>query len=133
MEKGAKVLVVDDDPDIVEAVTTVLEAHGHEVISAANGALGLEMLRKEKPDLIILDLLMPKMDGFAVLKEFRHRRWAKYRKIPIIVLSSIKKDVSDRRYELETGSSLQVNAYIEKPVNPHSLMAHVENLLEKKE
>lgn len=132
MERKAKILVIDDDPDILVAVCTILEAHNHHVVTAPNGARGLEILRLEKPDLIILDLLMPQMDGFAFLKTIGLPTWSKFGKLPIILLTSIKKDVADRRYELEMGMPLPVNAYLEKPVNPRSLIDRVEWLLAKK-
>ena len=64
-----KILVIDDDPDILDALTMILESQGYQVFTARDGIEGLANLKAEKPDLMILDLLMPKMDGFAVCKE----------------------------------------------------------------
>ncbi|MBI2958340.1 MAG: response regulator [Chloroflexi bacterium] len=127
----AKILVVDDDPDIVGAVSAVLEAHEYQVVSAPDGQQGLDRLREERPDLMILDLMMPRMDGFAVCKELLDPRWAKYH-VPILIFSSVKGEASNRRYELETGLSLYADDYVEKPVDPHSLIERVENLLSSK-
>jgi len=132
MSKQAKILVVDDDPDIREAISAVLEAHSHQVVTARDGEEGLTKLKGEKPDLMILDLLMPRMDGFAVLKELQDPRWTKYGNIPILILTSIKEDASRRRYELETGLELNVADYAEKPIDPHSLLQRVSKLLEKR-
>ena len=83
MPKKAKILIVDDDPDILTAIGAVLEARDYEVVTAPDGEEGLVKLRDDKPDLMILDLLMPKMDGFAVCKELKDPRRAKYSNIPI--------------------------------------------------
>ncbi|MEW6034123.1 MAG: response regulator [Chloroflexota bacterium] len=132
MAHKAKILVVDDDPDIVGAVSAVLEVHEYQVVSARDGEEGLAKLREEKPDLMILDLMMPRMDGFAVCKELLDPRWAKYRSIPIIIFSSVKEEASRRRYELETGLQMNADDYIEKPIDPHTLVERVEKLLKKK-
>ena len=69
------------------------------------------------------------MDGFAVLKELQDARWSKYRETPILILSSVREEASRRRYELETALKLKVDDYIEKPVNPDTLLERVEKLL----
>lgn len=124
-----KILVVDDDPDIREAATIILESQGYDVVTASNGVECLEGIKAENPDLLILDLLMPKMDGFAVCKELQDARWSKYRKLPILVLSSVREEASRRRYELETGLELGVNDYVEKPITPKTLLERVQKLL----
>ena len=91
MEQKAKILLVDDDPDILDAMSAVLTSHEYTVITARDGQDGLDKLRSEKPDLMILDLMMPRMDGFAVCEELLDPRWAKYGNIPIIILTSVKK------------------------------------------
>ena len=132
MERKKRILVVDDDPDILEAVGTVLESQDYEVITASDGEEGLAKLREERPDLMILDLLMPRMDGFAVCKELKDPRWAKYANIPILVLTSVREEAARRRYELETGIELGVDDYVEKPIPPATLLHRVEMLLKKK-
>ena len=82
-----KILIVDDDPDMRDALTIILESQDYEIVTAQDGLEALATLKAEKPDLMLLDLLMPKMDGFAVLKELQDERWDKYRNIPIVVLS----------------------------------------------
>jgi len=128
-----KILIVDDDPDMRAALTIILESRDYEVITAQDGIEALASLRAEKPDLMILDLLMPKMDGFAVLKELQDGRWSKYRETPILILSSVREEASRRRYELETALELGVDDYIEKPVSPDILLERVGNLLKGKE
>lgn len=129
---GAKILLVDDDPDILDAVSIVLEAQGYQIATARDGIEALATLKAEKPDLMILDLLMPKMDGFAVCKELKDPRWAKYADIPILILTSVREEASRRRYELETGMELDVDDYVEKPIAPAVLLQRVEKLLKKR-
>lgn len=126
-----KILVVDDDPDILDAVTMILESQGYEVVTARDGVDGLATLKAEKPDLMILDLMMPKMDGFGVCKELQDPRWSKYRSIPILVLTSVREEASRRRYELETGLELDVDDYVEKPMAPDILLERVSRLVSK--
>lgn len=124
-----KILVVDDDPDILDALTMILESQDYIVVTAKNGVEGLANLKAEMPDLMILDLLMPKMDGFRVLKELQDPRWSKYKSIPILVLTSVREEASRRRYELETGLELGVDDYIEKPMPPELLLERVRKLI----
>ncbi len=127
-----KILVVDDDPDILDAVTMILESQGYEVVTARDGIEGLANLKAEHPDLMILDLMMPKMDGFAVCKELQDPRWSKYKDVPILILTSVREEASRRRYELETGLELDVDDYIEKPMSPDVLLERVGTLIKKK-
>jgi DNA-binding response OmpR family regulator len=127
-----KILVVDDDPDILDAVTMILESQGYIVASARDGIEGLASLKAENPDLMILDLMMPKMDGFAVCKELQDPRWAKYKNIPILILTSVREEASRRRYELETGLELDVDDYVEKPMSPDVLLERVGTLIRRK-
>ena len=93
-----KILAVDDDPDILDASTMILESKGYQVVLAQNGLEALTKVKTEKPDLMILDLLMPKMDGFAVCKELQDPRWSEYRNIPILILTSVREEASRRRF-----------------------------------
>jgi two-component system alkaline phosphatase synthesis response regulator PhoP len=130
-ERKRKILIVDDDPDILAAIGAVLEARNYEVATARDGEEGLARLKEEKPDLMILDLLMPRKDGFAVCKELQDPRWSKYSDMPILMLTSVREEVSRRRYELETGLSLDVDDYVEKPIDPFLLVERVENLMKR--
>jgi DNA-binding response OmpR family regulator len=109
----------------------ILESKGYNVVTAHDGVEGLATLKAEKPDLMILDLMMPKMDGFAVCKELQDPRWSKYREIPILVLTSVREEASRRRYELETGLELDVDDYVEKPMRPDVLLERVQRLVNK--
>jgi CheY-like chemotaxis protein len=127
-----KVLIVDDDPDIRDVLTLILESQGYQVTTARDGVECLDRLGKEKPNLMILDLLMPRMDGFAVYKQLQDAKWAEYKDMPILILTSVREEASRRRYELETGHKLSVDYYIEKPVSPEALIDTVGKLIEHK-
>ena len=128
-----KILLVDDDPDILDAITMILESQGYDVVTARDGIEALANLKAEKPNLMILDLLMPKMDGFAVCKELQDPRWSKYKNMPILMLTSVREEASRRRYELETGLELDVDDYVEKPISPDTLVERVGRLIKKTE
>ena len=127
MQKLANILIVDDDPDIREAVKIVLETQPYELTFASDGEECLEQVKKNTPDLIILDLLMPKKDGFEVMKELRG--YHNYPRIPVLILTAVNKEAGDRRYELETGLSMDVDDYIEKPIQPDDLIHRVKKIL----
>ena len=126
----AKILIVDDDPDMRLAIGSVLRSRSYDVIEAGDGEEALRKLKEEKPDLMLLDLLMPKMDGFAVVKELKNAQ-EDYSNIPILIISSIREEASHRRYELEVGHELDVDEYIEKPIEPFILLERVQRLLSK--
>jgi CheY-like chemotaxis protein len=127
MSTEPRVLVVDDDPDILDAITTILSTQPYSIDTAHDGVECVDKVRADVPDLIVLDLLMPKKDGFAVVRELRDN--PKYAKIPILILTSVREDASRRRYELETGLAMDVQDYVEKPVSPADLLERVSNLL----
>lgn len=127
----SKILVVDDDPDIYEAVDMILSSRGYEVVFARDGKQGLAALKTHKPDLMILDLLMPRMSGFAVLKELRDSSWDEFKDTPILILTSVREEASRRRYQLETGEELSVDDYVEKPISPLILLERVESLMKR--
>ena len=128
MERQPKLLVVDDDPDILDAITTILGTQPYAIDTARDGIECVDKVMQDIPDLIILDLLMPKKDGFAVVRELREN--PKYAQIPILILTSVREDASRRRYELETGLAMDVQDYVEKPISPLDLLDRVEKLLE---
>jgi CheY-like chemotaxis protein len=123
------ILVVDDDPDILDGITTVLETQPYRLQTARDGEQCLRLIEEEIPDLLVLDLLMPRMDGFAVIRELRST--PKYAGLDILVLTTVIEDASRRRYELETGLEMDVQGYLEKPVPPAELLRHVKRILEQ--
>jgi two-component system alkaline phosphatase synthesis response regulator PhoP len=123
------IIIADDDPDMLEALTTILESQPYQISSARDGSQCLDLVRKRTPDLLILDLLMPKMDGFAVIRELRSE--PAYADLPIMILTTVVEDASRRRYELETGRDMSVEAYLQKPVAPDDLLRRVGRIMEK--
>jgi DNA-binding response OmpR family regulator len=127
-----KILIVDDDPDIVDALYVLLEDEGYDVVSANDGEEGLARIKEENPNLIILDLLMPKLDGYGVCKTLQDPRWSKWKDIPILILTSVREEASQRRYELETGMRMNVDDYVEKPIDPDVVIDRVKKILARK-
>jgi two-component system alkaline phosphatase synthesis response regulator PhoP len=122
-----KILLVDDDPDLIAPMQIVFEAEGFLVDTAADGVIALEKIRAARPDLIVLDLLMPRKDGFAVCSELKAD--PQFAEIPIIILTSVKASAAQRRYQLEKGLALDVADYAEKPVDPLELVNRVRKVL----
>lgn len=122
-----KIILADDDPDICELVTMILESQDCEVRVARHGAACLELLATEKPDLLILDMLMPVMDGFAVCEEIRQGRFPG---LPVLILSSVQEAASRGRYQRETGNALDVAGFMEKPFSPGTLIQQVRAILD---
>lgn len=129
----AKILIIDDDPDIVDALYVLLEGEGLDVVSAYDGEEGLAKIKEENPDLIILDLLMPKVDGYEVCKTLQDPRWSKWKNIPILVLTSVREEASQRRYELEMGMRMDVDDYVEKPIDPDVVLERVSKIIARTE
>lgn len=127
MEKHPYILIVDDDPDILEGITIILETQPYRLATARDGKKCMEMIRQETPDLLILDLLMPRMDGWGVIRELRSE--PQYTRMPIMVLTTVIEDASRRRYELETGMAMEVQDYLQKPARPVDLLQRVEKML----
>ena len=121
------ILVVDDDPDILEGILTILESRDYRLATARDGKKCMEMIEQEVPDLLILDLLMPRMDGWGVIREMRSE--PRFSGVPIMVLTTVIEDASRRRYELETGMAMDVQDYVQKPTRPDDLLRRVEKLL----
>ena len=127
MEKEPYILIVDDDPDILDNIITVLETQPYRLGTARDGKKCMEMIKEQAPDLLILDLLMPRMDGWGVIRAMRSE--PRYAKVPIMILTTVIEDASRRRYELETGMAMTVQAYMQKPVMPAEMIRQVKRLL----
>jgi two-component system alkaline phosphatase synthesis response regulator PhoP len=90
----------------------------------------MELIEEDIPDLLILDLLMPRMDGWGVIREMRSN--PRYSEVPIMILSTVIEDASHRRYELETGMTMDIQGYVQKPAKPADLLQRIEKLLSEK-
>jgi two-component system KDP operon response regulator KdpE len=114
--KRFRILVVDDEERIVHFLATKLKASGYEVLTAGDGVKGLEQVQAQEPDLIVLDLLMPRMSGLEMLKELRS-----FSTVPVIILTAKGAD-ADRIKGLHLGA----DDYLPKPFNPDELVARIE-------
>ncbi|MBI2095321.1 MAG: response regulator [Candidatus Omnitrophica bacterium] len=115
---GKKILVVDDETELVAMVKMRLEANRYEVITAADGQEGLDAARRERPDLILLDLMLPKIDGYKVCGLLKAD--TRFRAIPVIVFTARAQD-SDKKMAEETGA----DAYLTKPFEPQALLKKI--------
>jgi twitching motility two-component system response regulator PilH len=126
-----KVLVVDDDPDVRLFSITVLEENGFTPLEAANGEEGLKSIKKEKPELVILDVLMPRQSGIRLYRELKTDKSLK--DIPIIILSGIAKKTFLRSQKALTefgGKEVpEPKVYLEKPVEPEILAEEIKKIL----
>jgi len=120
-----KVLMIDDDPEFIEAITNVLDAKGYEVVSASNGKDGVEKAKAENPNIILLDVMMTtKSEGFDVAREMANDDKAK--NIPVIILTGIRKEMS-LPFGFEPDETwLPVKEVLEKPVKPEVLLKAIE-------
>lgn len=122
----SKILVVDDEPDVVDLIEFNLKAAGFSVISAGDGEKALRRARREAPALIVLDLMLPEVDGFEICKTLR--RDPATANIPVIMLTARAEEV-DRVLGLELGA----DDYLTKPFSPRELILRVRNLLKRRE
>ena len=123
MKQRPKILVVDDDVDLVTVMKGTLESKAYEVIVAYNGKEGLEKAKKEKPDLVVLDIMMPVMDGFNFAEQFG--KDPSLAKIPVLALTSFSESLGQP-------FPFEVSEYLRKPLKPKDLIAKVEEHLKRK-
>lgn len=119
-----RILIVDDEEDILKVLRFRLEANNYEVLSASDGQEGLNKARSEKPDLIILDLMLPKLDGYKVCRMLKFDE--SYKAIPIIMFTA-RAQKSDEELGMEMGA----DAYIPKPFEPAILLGKMKELLKE--
>ena len=124
MEKKAKILLVDDDPDFISATRTILESKLYEVVIAQEGEEGLRKAREEKPDLILLDVIMPVKDGFTAAEQLK--KDPELAKIPVVMLTSFASKGQQTSIPRSRGLDLDTEDYLDKPVSPDELLKVVE-------
>ena len=130
--ESAKILVVDDDPDYIKVLETILESKQYAVVTAGNRTEGMEKVRAERPNLVILDVMMSTwQDGFEMSRELK--KDAQLKDIPILILSAVE-GRSGIGFKSTAGDPvwLPVDGFLDKPVEPQVLLAEVEKLLTKK-
>jgi len=125
-----KVLMIDDDPEFVEAITNILDAKGYDVVSAGDGKDGVAKAKQEKPDIILLDVMMTtKSEGFDVARELS--KDANLKGTPVVMLTGVRKEMN-LPFGFEPDADwLPVKAFLEKPVKPETLLKTIEDNIKK--
>ena len=119
-----RILVVDDEIYIVHILEFTLTMEGYEVLTAADGEEALRRLEQDHPDLVVLDIMMPKVDGYEVLRRIRADE--EFRHLPVILLSA-----KGRPIDRDTGLEIGADDYIVKPFSPRRLLEKIQDLLER--
>ena len=131
MEHRMKILIVDDDVDFVESTRTILETKPYDVVVAHEGEEGLQKAREEKPDLILLDVIMPVKDGFTAAEQLQ--KDPELANIPVVMLTAFSSMGGQSTIPRSRGYTLVAKDYLEKPVTPQNLLAAVERALKKED
>ncbi len=121
----AKILVVDDEPNIVQTLKDRLEMNDYVVVTAENGDAGLKTAHDEQPDLILLDVIMPILDGHEMLEKLRRQEWG--REISVIMLTA-----RSQTQDIERARACNIDDYIIKPFDLSELLEKIENILERR-
>jgi len=130
-KQTAKILIIDDDIDFVNATKMILETKSFEIVAAHDAEAGMKMIESERPDLIILDVMMKRLsDGFKLCYQLKHD--LKYKKIPIIIVTAVTKETGLKFSPKTDGEYLEAEDLISKPIKPDDLLNRVENLLMEK-
>jgi len=130
MNDRKTILIIDDDADLVEIIRTVLEQNGYTVISASNGTEGLTKVETQRPDLIILDVMMDSVtEGFQVSYKLRNN--PNLKDIPILMLTSISQHTGYKFSKDKDGDFIAADEFCEKPIQPKDLLVKVDRLLKK--
>jgi two-component system alkaline phosphatase synthesis response regulator PhoP len=127
MAGQTRILMVDDDKVLVSATKTVLESQDYAVSVAYDGDEGLDKARAEKPDLIILDVIMPTMDGFAVCEQLKNDPDTEM--IPVLMMTSFATHKGETDIPVSAGMGLEAEGYVDKPVSPADLLQRVKDML----
>jgi DNA-binding response OmpR family regulator len=132
MSKQARILLIDDDKDVHAVVKKVLEPKSYVVISAYDGFEGLTKVVEERPDLIILDVIMPGKHGFDVVHELKtDEKYHFFSNIPVLMLTVYPEDREKMHLSMREGMMMEAEDYLQKPVDPTELLKRVEDLLGK--
>lgn len=129
MSKKKRILLVDDEPDFCAIVQGNLEKEGFEVEIAYDGLEGIEKVKANAPDAIILDVMMPEMDGYKVCKALKSDK--KFAEIPILMLTAVADKVSSTRYSHYDGMSMEADDYLPKPASAEDITQSIQSLLSR--
>lgn len=132
MPKQTKILLIDDDPDVHTLVNKILKPKSYDVVCAYNGDEGLRKVVEERPDLIILDVIMPGKHGFEVCRELKtDEKYHFFSNIPVLMLTVYPEDREKMHLSMREGMMMEADDYLQKPVDPQELVNRVEDLLKK--
>jgi DNA-binding response OmpR family regulator len=132
MQKQTKILVIDDDPDVHAVVTKIFQPKSYELVSAYDGDEGLRKVVEERPDLIILDVIMPGKHGFDVCRELKtDEKYHFFSNIPVLMLTVYPEDREKMHLSMREGMMMEAEDYLQKPIDPEELVKRVEALLKK--
>ncbi len=129
MPSKAKIMVVEDNIDEVKLIKMALEPEGYEVVTAMNGREAKEKIGDAKPDFVILDVMMPEMDGFHFCSWLRSN--PEYKEIPVVLLTGVAEHIYDTKYPLKGVMAADADEYLEKPVKPEVLLETIAKLIGK--
>ena len=124
MSPGKKILLVEDEPEFRLALRMRLEANGYAIIEADDGIKGLDAVRQQNPDLIILDVMLPRMNGFKLARLLKYS--AKYKNVPLMMLT-----VMSQESDWKMGRSVGADAYMTKPYQPQELLNTISTLVSR--
>ena len=127
----AKIMIIDDDPDFTLATKAILESAGHQAITAPDGKIGLEKIKDEDPDLIILDIMMDSIyEGFSVTTTLRGTpEYLDFRDIPVLMCSAVKK-ITGERFDIPAEARIaEGDDYLDKPFSAEALLEKINQLL----
>ena len=125
MASDKLILVVDDDPDLVEAISMKLESKNYRVAKAYDGIEAWDKIQEERPDLIILDVMMPRKDGYVLCDELKNN--PQYQDITIVLLTAVGSAVTSTRYTHQGGMTTLADDYIAKPIDLDKLISMVDD------
>ena len=132
MPKQTKILLIDDDPDVHTLVKKILEPKSYDVVCAYDGDEGLRKVVEERPDLIILDVIMPGKHGFEVCRELKtDENYHFFSNIPVLMLTVYSEEREKMHLSVREGMMMEAEDYLQKPVDPQELTKRVEELLKK--
>jgi two-component system alkaline phosphatase synthesis response regulator PhoP len=129
MSDRFRVLIIEDDPDDLELVKAALKDEPYEISVAYNGAKGVEKVRAEKPDAIVLDVMMPEKDGFKACEELKAD--PETSDIPVLMLTAVGQHFSSTKYAVGSGMRMEAEDYIEKPVDGEVLRKRLSHFLRR--
>ena len=127
MPSKAKIMVVEDNIDEAKLIKMVLEPEGYEVVTAMNGKEAKEKIGDVKPNFVILDVMMPEMDGFHFCSWLRSN--PDYQDIPVVLLTGVAEHIYDSKYPLKGVMDTDADEYLEKPVKPEVLLETISKLI----